>query len=126
MADKKVSQLTSATSAVARDLLMIVTDPTGTPTSKKITTKALFGSVSSNTVFKANTTMTGHSALFASNVTVTKSTTVNTFNITFGATPFSNNAATVGMAVGEMRFTNNYIYIAVNATTIKRTSLFKF
>jgi hypothetical protein len=126
MADKKVSQLTSATSAVARDLLMIVTDPTGTPTSKKITTKALFGSVSSNTVFKANTTMTGHSTLFASNVTITKATTVNTFAITFGATPFSNNATTVGMKVGEMRFTNNFIYIAVNETTIKRTSLFKF
>jgi hypothetical protein len=126
MADKKVSQLTSATSAVARDLLMIVTDPTGTPTSKKITTKALFGAVNSNTVFKANTTMTGHSTHIASNVTITKATTVNTFAITFGATPFSNNATTVGMKVGEMRFTNSFIYIAVNETTIKRTSLFKF
>jgi hypothetical protein len=30
------------------------------------------------------------------------------------------------MAVGEMRFTNTYIYIAVNATTIKRVALSTF
>jgi hypothetical protein len=126
MADKKVSQLPSATQAAAPDLLMIVTDPNGTPTSKKITTKALFGRVPANTVFAANVTTTGNMTHFASNVMVTKTTTVNTFAITFGATPYSNNATTVGMAVGEMRFTNNYIYIAVNATTIKRAALFKF
>jgi hypothetical protein len=126
MADKKVSQLTSATSAVARDLLMIVTDPTGTPTSKKITTKALFGSVSSNTVFSANLITTGNRVHFASNVGLARTTTVNTFIITFGSTPSSNNAATVGMKCGEMRFTNNYMYIAVSNTTIKRVLLSKF
>jgi hypothetical protein len=126
MADKKVSQLPSATTAAAPDLLMIVTDPNGTPTSKKISTKALFGAINSNTVFKANTTVTGNKALFAANVVMTKSTTVNTFNITLGSTPASNNATTVGMSVGQMRFTNTYLYIAVNATTIKRVALSTF
>jgi hypothetical protein len=126
MADKKVSQLTALTTTAAPDLLMIVTDPNGTPTSKKITTKALFSAVNSNTVFKANTTVTGNRALFAANVVMTKSTTVNTFNITLGSTPASNNATTVGMSVGQMRFTNTYLYIAVNATTIKRVALSTF
>jgi len=126
MADKKVSQLTSATTAAAPDLLMIVTDPNGTPTSKKITVKNLFGSVSANTIFSANVTVRGNRAQFASNVNITKTLTANTVKITYGSTPASNNATTVGMAVGELRFTNTYVYIAVNATTIKRVALSTF
>lgn len=126
MADKKVSQLTALTTTAAPDLLMIVDDPNGTPVSKKITIKNLFGSVPSNTVFKDNVTVSGNRAQFASNVNITKTLTANTVKITFGSTPGSNNATNVGMAVGEMRFTNTYLYIAVNATTIKRVALEKF
>jgi len=126
MADKKVSQLDSLTTAAAPDLLMIVSNPNGTPTSKKITVKNLFGSVGSNTVFSANVTVRGNRAQFASNVNITKTLTANTVKITYGSTPASNNATTVGMAVGELRFTNTYMYIAVNATTIKRVALSVF
>jgi hypothetical protein len=68
----------------------------------------------------------GNRAQFASNVNVTKTFTANTVKITFGSTPASNNATTVGMVVGEMRFTNNYLYIAVGSTTIKRIALGTF
>lgn len=37
MADKKITDLTATTSVVAADLFPIVTDTTGTPTTKKIT-----------------------------------------------------------------------------------------
>ena len=126
MADKKVSQLDSLTTAAAPDLLMIVHDPNGTPTSKKITVKNLFGAVGSNTVFSANVSVTGNKVQLASNVNVTKTLTANTVKITFGSTPGSNNATTEGWSVGQMRFTNNYIYVAVNATTIKRVALSVF
>ena len=126
MADKKVTQLTSLTTTAAPDLLMIVDDPNGTPVSKNITVKNFFGAVPSNTVFSANVTTTGNRVQLASNVNVTKTLTANTVKITFGATPGSNNATTVGMAVGELRFTNTHLYIAVNATTIKRVSLGTF
>jgi hypothetical protein len=126
MADKKVSQLTALTTTAAPDLLMIVDDPNGTPVSKKMTVKNFFGAVPSNTVFSANVTVSGNRAQFASNVNVTKTLTANTVKITFGATPGSNNATSVGMAVGELRFTNTYMYIAVNATTIKRVLLSTF
>jgi hypothetical protein len=126
MADKKVSQLTALTTTAAPDLLMIVDDPTGTPVSKKMTIKNFFGTVPSNTVFSANVTVRGNRAQFASNVNITKTLTANTVKITYGSTPASNNATTVGMAVGELRFTNTYIYIAVNATTIKRVALSTF
>jgi hypothetical protein len=126
MADKKVTQLTALTTTAAPDLLMIVDDPNGTPVSKKITVKSFFGAVPSNTVFKDNVTVTGNTVQLASAVTITKTLTANTVKFTFGNVPASNNATTVGMAVGEARFTNNYIYIAVNATTIKRVALEKF
>ena len=126
MADKKVTQLTALTTTAAPDLLMIVDDPNGTPVSKNITVKNFFGAVPSNTVFSANVTTTGNRVQLASNVNVTKTLTANTVKITFGATPGSNNATTVGMAVGELRFTNTHLYIAVNATTIKRVSLGTF
>jgi hypothetical protein len=126
MADKKVSQLDSLTTTAAPDLLMIVDDPTGTPVSKKMTVKSFFGAVPSNTVFSANVTVRGNRAQFASNVNITKTLTANTVKITFGTTPGSNNATSVGMGVGELRFTNTHVYIAVNATTIKRIALSTF
>lgn len=123
MADKKVSQLPSLTTTAAPDLLYIVDDPNGTPVSKRITVKNFFGAVPANTVFSANVTVSGNRAQFASNVNITKTLTANTVKITFGSTPGSNNATVVGMQVGEMRFTNTYLYVAVNATTIKRIPL---
>ena len=126
MADKKVSQLTALTTTAAPDLLMIVDDPLGTPVSKKITIKNLFGAVPANTVFSANVTVSGNRVQLASNVNVTKTLTANTVKITFGSAPATNNATTEGWSLGQMRFTNNYIYIAVGPTTIKRVSLSVF
>jgi len=126
MADKKVTQLTALTTPTAPDLLLIVDDPNGTPVSKKITLKSLFGAVTSNTVFSANVTVSGNRVQLASNVNITKTLTANTVKITLGSTPASNNATTVGMSVGELRFTNTFLYIAVNATTIKRVALGTF
>lgn len=126
MADKKVTQLTSLTTTAAPDLLLIVDDPNGTPVSKSITIKNLFATVPANTAFSANVTVSGNRALFSSNVQVTKATTVNTFITTLGSAPGSNNASTESLSVGQMYFTNTHLYIAVNATTIKRIALSTF
>jgi len=127
MADKKVSQLTSLTTTAAPDLLLIVDDPNGTPVSKSITIKNLFSTVPANTAFSANVTVSGNRALFSSNVQVTKATTVNTFITTLTASnPSTNNATTESLSVGQMFFTNTHLYIAVNATTIKRVALSTF
>lgn len=126
MADKKVSQLTSLTTTAAPDLLLIVDDPNGTPVSKSITIKNLFATVPANTAFSANVTVSGNRALFSSNVRVTKATTVNTFITTLKTTPSTNNATTESLSVGQMFFTNTHLYIAVNATTIKRVVLSTF
>lgn len=126
MADSKVSQLTSCTQTAAEDLLLITDDPNGVPTSKKITVKALFGNVPANTAFSANVTVSGNRLRAAANVVATKYTTVNNFIMTIKSAPSTNNATTEGWQVGETRASNTYLYIAVNATTIKRVALEAF
>jgi hypothetical protein len=59
---KKVSELTALTSPSGEDLLLIVDDPSGTPTTKKVTVSNLFGNVAANVVIYnatvANSTIT--------------------------------------------------------------------
>jgi hypothetical protein len=50
MADRKVTQLVELTSPAAEDLLLVVDDPNGTPVSKKMTKKTLFGNASNTNI----------------------------------------------------------------------------
>jgi hypothetical protein len=76
MADKKVSALVTLTNLSQDDLFMVVDDPAGTPTSKKVTVGNLFGNVAvatthkALTTFTANTVYTGTTATFSANVMV--------------------------------------------------------
>jgi hypothetical protein len=45
MADKKITALTAATSVVAADVIPVVTDTTGTPTTKKVTASNLASAI---------------------------------------------------------------------------------
>ena len=126
MADRKVTQLPTLTTTASPDLLLIVDDPTGSPISKSVTVKNFFGAIPSNTSFNGSTVTLRARTTTTANVNVTKTLTANILNVTLGSTPASNNAYTVGMAIGEMRFTNTHVYVAVNATTIKRIALSTF
>ena len=134
MADKKVSQLTSLGTTSPEDLLLVIDNPNGTPTSKNMTVKSFFGAVPSNTVFngrvtlKANATITCSNTVVTSNVNITSNglLKVNNFITTIRSTPASNNAATTGYKLGQAFFTNTHLYIAVNATTLKRVALSTF
>jgi hypothetical protein len=59
---KKVSQLTEITSATADDQILIVNDPAGTPSSRKLSVKNLFGNSTVNvaitSISPSNSTMT--------------------------------------------------------------------
>jgi len=132
MADKKVTQLTALTSATSEDLFLIIDNPNGTPVSKKITVKNLFGTVPSNTAINGRTTLVGNTVLRCSNTVATSNVTCtarlksNVHIVTLGANPGSNNASTAGKAPLQLWFSNTYLYIAVNATTIKRVALNTF
>ena len=134
MADKKVSQLATLTSTAAEDLLYVVDDPNGTPTSKKMTVKSFFGAVPSNTVFnsrvtaKANVTVTCSNTVVTSNVNFVGAglTRVNNMIMVVKSNPATNNATTEGYKIGATFFSNTHLYVAVNATTLKRVSLSTF
>ena len=76
MADKKVSALSAITNLSTDDLLLVVNDPAGAPTSNKVTVGNLFGNVAVTTThkalttFTANTIYTGTTATFSANVVV--------------------------------------------------------
>lgn len=135
MADKKITQLTAAASVTSDDLLLVVDAPNSVPVSKKITIKNFFGAIPSNTAISANLTVSGNRFRAAANVVITKTTTVNTFIITKKDNPSSNNAATATVTglsptgpipVGTIWFSNTFIYVATDATTIRRAALSRF
>jgi len=183
MADKKVSELTAITNLSGDDLLLVVNDPSGTPSSNKITITNLFANVvpatthKGVTTFVANTSFTGTTMTVSANLVlggtnilnavndrmqvanvesnyvsnttyqaflsgfavqattpiVNATTNANTPIIkvstatgiqgTVGSAPGSNNTTTEGLTVGTIFYSNNYLYIATDATTIKRVPL---
>ncbi len=117
MADQKVTELTNLTAAASEDVFYVVDDPTGTPVSKKITAKNLFGSVPANTTFTHFTTFNNKVTAANGVITLASSTTVG-----------SNNATSVlgsGMQ-GSIFWDSNYLYVAVSDTVIKRVALSAF
>ena len=56
MADKKVTELSAITNLSGDDLLLVVNDPSGTPTSNKVTVTNLFANVVPNVVHKGTVT----------------------------------------------------------------------
>ena len=105
----KISELTAITSLTADDLLMVVNDPNGAPSTNKITVGNLFGNVRVSATF-------ANSAAF-SNVTI------NNFVLNNKATPASN---TDNAQMGKMWFDEDYIYVAVANNSIKRVALSNF
>ncbi len=135
MADQKVTQLTSLTTPASSDLLLIVDDPNGTPASKSMTLKNLFGAVPANTVllrttFNANTTLNGSNTTITANLNSTGLTTINRLKvandhvlISTSQTPGSNTAT--GSA-GELAWDTDYIYVCIADNIWKRTALSAF
>lgn len=123
MADKKVSELTSITNVSGDDLLMVVNDPAGTAGSRKITVSNFLANVSvatvhtNRTTFNANTFINGNVSQVSANVVFSGDVRLP------DTTPSSNNATTEGVGVGSIFYDSDYLYIAVNSTTIKRVAL---
>jgi len=71
MADKKVTELSAITNLSGDDLLLVVNDPNGTPTSNKVTVSNLFANVVPNVVHKGTVTNTGNTTFTGTTMTVT-------------------------------------------------------
>ena len=127
MADKKITQLTELTTTVAEDQLLVVDDPNGTPASKRITIKSMFGTIPANTKFTgAKNIINSANTWYTGNVSITGTLLANTAKMTIGTAPSSNNATTSGMIKGDLKFTNTHIYLAISNAMVRRVALSDF
>ena len=136
MADKKVTQLTSLTSPVSADLLLIIDDAGGTPVSKQITVKNLAGALPNTSVStlttSANPTLAGSNTVVSSNVNITGTRcpqiTANWIKLGLNSGSISNNATTQlgGGQQGAIFVDDEYIYVATSNTVVKRVALSVF
>lgn len=106
MADKKISELTSATSMGAGDVFSIVTDLTGTPGNRKITNKKVFGRVNSNTIINATFQ-------------------ANTANVRFTIQSTPANSTANGLH-GQIKWDASYLYVCTANNNWKRVALTSF
>jgi len=127
MADKKITQLTELTTTVAEDQLLVVDDPNGTPASKRITIKSMFGTIPANTKFTgAKNIINSANTWYTGNVSITGTLLANTAKMTIGTAPSSNNSTTAGMIKGDLKFTNTHIYLAISNSMVRRVVLSDF
>lgn len=102
---KKVTDLPVSNNMTANSLIYIVNDPSGTPTSAKITLKS---------VLEANA---------AASPSFQGVISGNSFLTTYRSTPANATAVPVGFSVGTMWSDNNYIYLVVGASALKRVAV---
>lgn len=139
MADKKVTQLTSLTTGASEDLFLVVDDPNGTPASKSITHKNLFGAVSSNVVISKLTTLNANVTINCSNTVISSNLNMTSSNgpkfssgfvtLSVPKTVSSNNATTVlggGGLQGSIFWDTSFLYVATSNTQVKRVALSAF
>jgi hypothetical protein len=116
MTDTKISELTAATTIANGDLIPIVSDPTGSPITKKITYGNFFANVVSNTKFSntvtfANTTTFSRAITVANTITYSDNTVQNTA-FTYSSASFSPQFSTnTGNVVSLGTQTGNYTKI---------------
>lgn len=116
MSATKISELTAVTSISANDLFVVVRDPTGSPSTKKIAASDMLANVVVTAKFANTFTVTGS---FVS----TSNLTANNLYVTNRSTPANSTASVAG---GKMWFDSNYIYVSTANNVIKRVQLQSF
>lgn len=115
---KKVTDLVAASTVAATDLMYIVRDPSGTPTSNSVTV---------NTFITANLNAS-YANVTAANILCGNGVVhANTVKINYQYTPTSNTDVPAGASNGSIFFDSNYLYIVANTASvtqkIKKVSL---
>jgi len=127
MTATKVTALTAATTMAANDIVYIVADPGGSPTSKKITQANFFANVVSNTKFSntvtfANTTTFSRAITVANTITYSDNTVQNTaftvttaaFNPTFSTNTGNVLSVSTGTQTGSYTKIGKICYFRIN------------
>ena len=117
MADKRISGLPAISSAAREDLLLVVDDPAGTPSNKKVSLTQFFSNVEPEIVFantKALASSTNAAVIFKGGVAIQDSMKVDT-NLTVNTNAILNIATITSLSSGLIG-TTNAIYDLGNTT----------
>ena len=117
MADKRISGLPAISSAAREDLLLVVDDPAGTPSNKKVSLTQFFSNVEPEIVFantKALVSSSNAAVIFKGGVAIQESMKVDT-DLTVNVTA-TLNIATINSLSSALIGTTNAIYDLGNTT----------
>ena len=117
MADKRISGLPAISSAAREDLLLVVDDPAGTPSNKKVSLTQFFSNVEPEIVFANTKTLassTNAAVIFKGGVAVQDSMKVDT-DLTVNVTAILN-IATINSISSALTGTTNATYDLGNTT----------
>jgi len=114
MADKKVSELTAITRLSTDDLIMVVNDPAGTASSRKVTVGNLFGNVEVITKHSANTTFTANTTFRGTTMTVSANLVLGGSNVTDSI----NDRYQVANAQSDLANTNTWVATKANSAFV--------
>jgi len=117
MADKRISGLPAISSAAREDLLLVVDDPAGTPSNKKVSLTQFFSNVEPEIVFantKALASSSNASVIFKGGVAINDSMKVDA-DLTVNVTAILN-IATINSLSSALIGTTNAIYDLGNTT----------
>ena len=132
MATKKITELTAANTLSSNSLLVAVTDPSGSAATKKITVANFFGTVSTNSTFNSNGSLTANTTANTLAITFANATTLsvntgtftNNLIIPYKAAPANSTALTISNnAIFHDGF---YLYVAIANNVTKRVALTSF
>lgn len=121
MANTKISQLTSTSSANGQDLLVIVTDTTTTATTKSIQVVDLFGNVSVNSNFSSNISVTPTRTITVGNST--GNAVISNSSISISNSTLQTNVTNLGLTSGTVAVNNSGVYVGSN-TVVNSSMVF--
>jgi hypothetical protein len=121
MANTKITQLTSTSSANGSDLLVIVTDTTTTATTKSIQVVDLFGNVSVNANFSSNVLVTPTKIITVGNSS--GNIVISNSSISISNSTVQTNVNNLGLRSGSVTVNNSGVYVGSN-TVVNSSVLF--
>lgn len=127
MADRKTTELQPATSPQGADLLYLVQNVSGTPTSKSVTVTVLFGNINTNVQVNASNEVRHIDHFVSANNQVEFLAPVEIDDLTLTtvqAAPTNSNDITAPR--GKIWFDSDYLYITTDTNFVKRVALTDF
>lgn len=123
MADKKITELTAATNHSSSDLLLVVRDAAGTPTSRSATFASVFANVASPMTVTNLTTLKANTTVSSNKIIINANTTLGSAIVTLNGKLQTEGSATIIGNNGKLHANNTITDGTVNVKMLQVTPL---